>query len=253
MSEVRFFHLILAAVFVSGLATLITLLRRPAPYGRHAESGWGPTLPSALAWALMESPASVAFVLFFLRGPRSGDLVPLVLLALWQSHYLTRALVDPWRMRARRSRTPVSIVAMGALYNVGNAYLNATSIVRFGPVLAPEWLTHPAALLGLVLFAGGQGTNRWADARLHALKEHSEGGYGLPRGGLYERVSCPNYLGEIVEWCGWALVTWSWAGLSFAVFTACNLVPRALSHHRWYRARFPEYPPARRALIPGLL
>ena len=43
------------------------------------------------------------------------------------------------------------------------------------------------------------------------------------------------------------------AGLSFAVYTAANLVPRALAHHRWYRATFPDYPPARRALPLGLV
>jgi hypothetical protein len=35
--------------------------------------------------------------------------------------------------------------------------------------------------------------------------------------------------------------------------TAANLVPRALSHHRWYQANFPDYPHERRALLPGLL
>jgi len=62
-----------------------------------------------------------------------------------------------------------------------------------------------------------------------------------------------DYLGEIVEWTGWAVATWSLAGLAFALYTAANLAPRALSHHAWYRARFPEYPPSRRALVPFLL
>ena len=65
-------------------------------------------------------------------------------------------------------------------------------------------------------------------------------------------MSCPNYLGEVVEWGGWALATWSMAGLSFAVWTLMVLSTRAHSHHRWYRENFPEYPPGSRALIPGL-
>ena len=63
-------------------------------------------------------------------------------------------------------------------------------------------------------------------------------------------MSCPNYLGEIVEWCGWALATWSPAGLAFAVYTAANLAPRAVSNHHWYLSHFPDYPRERRALIP---
>ena len=41
--------------------------------------------------------------------------------------------------------------------------------------------------------------------------------------------------------------------LSFAVWTAANLIPRAVSHHAWYRRTFPDYPSDRRAVIPALL
>jgi len=58
---------------------------------------------------------------------------------------------------------------------------------------------------------------------------------------------------EIIEWCGWALATWTWAGAAFAFFTIANLLPRALSHHRWYREKFPDYPRERKAILPGLL
>ncbi|MQY67097.1 MAG: hypothetical protein GH159_02080 [Dehalococcoidia bacterium] len=50
----------------------------------------------------------------------------------------------------------------------------------------------------------------------------------------------------------WSTSTWSLPGLAFAVWTAANLVPRAHSHHAWYRQRFPDYPPRRRALLPGI-
>jgi hypothetical protein len=46
---------------------------------------------------------------------------------------------------------------------------------------------------------------------------------------------------------------WSLPALSFAIWTAANLAPRALSHHAWYRARFADYPKQRRALIPFML
>ena len=52
---------------------------------------------------------------------------------------------------------------------------------------------------------------------------------------------------------GWALCTLSPAGLAFAFATATNLVPRALSHHRWYRERFPDYPRERKAIVPFLI
>ena len=64
----------------------------------------------------------------------------------------------------------------------------------------------------------------------------------MPTGGLFRYVSCPNYLGEIVEWTGFALVMGALPGFAFLAWTLANLVPRALEHHRWYRATFPDYP-----------
>ena len=102
------------------------------------------------------------------------------------------------------------------------------------------------------LFVAGFVINRQADHTLRSLRRPGESGYRIPHGGLYRWISCPNYLGEIVEWTGWAMMTWSLAGLSFAVWTAANLAPRAWAHHAWYRKYFAEYPPERRALLPGL-
>ncbi|MGB0641280.1 MAG: 3-oxo-5-alpha-steroid 4-dehydrogenase, partial [Myxococcota bacterium] len=70
---------------------------------------------------------------------------------------------------------------------------------------------------------------------------------------LYRYVSCPNYLGEMVQWIGWAIAMNSLAGVSFAVWTVANLLPRALTHHRWYRDKFAEYPAERKAVIPFVL
>jgi hypothetical protein len=53
-----------------------------------------------------------------------------------------------------------------------------------------------------------------------------------------------------MEWAGWAVLTWSFAGASFAAWTVANLAPRARANHLWYRKNFPAYPPERKALIP---
>jgi len=103
-----------------------------------------------------------------------------------------------------------------------------------------------------VVFFIGLAINWWADEVLRNLRAPGESGYRIPKGGLYELISCPNYFGELLEWFGFALAAWSLPGLAFAVYTAANLVPRALAHHRWYREHFPGYPSSRRALIPGV-
>jgi protein-S-isoprenylcysteine O-methyltransferase Ste14 len=102
------------------------------------------------------------------------------------------------------------------------------------------------------VFIAGFAICRQADAVLRRLRQPGQSGYQIPYGGLFRWVSAPNYLGEIVEWGGWALATWSIPGLAFFLWVLANLVPRARANHRWYHRHFPDYPQERRALLPGL-
>lgn len=235
-------------LLVLAVVTFAALTRLTAPYGRHTRGGFGPPIGARLGWVLMESPAVVVTGATFLAGEHRGELVPLLFLGVWMSHYLHRAFVFPLTMRPSRGM-PALVVLLGASFNVVNGWLNGRWLSQLGAY--PEaWLLRPATGLGLALFAAGWLVNRHADHVLRALRAPGQTGYRVPHGGLYGLVSCPNYLGELVEWAGWALATASPAGFAFFVYTAANLVPRAGSHHRWYRQTFPDYPPARRALIP---
>lgn len=242
-------HAALGMIAVAAV-TAVLLTRVDAPYGRHARAGWGPTLPARAAWVLMESPAALGFLAFYLQGPHARDTAPLALLALWLSHYAHRAFVYPLHLRGARPM-PASVALLGAVFNVGNAWMNAGQVSTSGDY-PDAWLRDPRFLLGAMVFAAGWQMNRRADATLRALRRPGETGYKIPHGGMHRWVSSPNYLGELVMWCGWALATWSLAGVAFALFTAANLAPRAAAHHRWYRAQFPAYPATRRALIPGV-
>jgi steroid 5-alpha reductase family enzyme len=111
-------------------------------------------------------------------------------------------------------------------------------------------LAAPRFLIGVALFILGFAVNQAADWRLFHLREPGEMGYKIPGGALFRYVSCPNYLGEIVEWIGFAIASNTLAGLSFAVWTIANLLPRARSHHRFYLDKFTDYPRERRALVP---
>lgn len=244
---------VLAAIFASAAATFVALFFVTAPYGRHGRDGWGPRMPTRAAWVVMESPAVLAFAGFYFDGPRALELAPLALLALWMTHYVQRTFVFPFLIRPRAGGTPIAIAAMAFVFNVANAYVNATWIASDEAGYATGWLTDPRFLGGAALFLVGFGINRWADRVLRNLRRDGSREYRIPRGGLYELVSCPNYAGEMLEWCGWALACWSLAGVSFAVFTVANLLPRAISHHRWYRETFPDYPARRKAAIPFLL
>lgn len=249
MNETEIHHWVTLGMFGLAAITFIALFFITAPYGRYGRGGWGPEIPTRVSWILMEMPAVAVFIWIFMQGQHASQMVPLVLLGVWQIHYVHRTLIFPFRMRTKGKRTPITIPLLAIVFNLLNAYVNARWISHFG-AYASDWLTDPRFVIGIGLFFCGLLINLHADSVLFRLRKPGETGYKVPRGGLYEFIASPNYFGEILEWTGWALMTWSLAGLSFAAYTFANLAPRAVSHLGWYRETFPEYPKSRRALIP---
>jgi 3-oxo-5-alpha-steroid 4-dehydrogenase 1 len=252
MDELGFFNDLLAVWIVLAGMTFVTLFFVAAPYGRHARRGWGPTVSNRTGWVIMEGPAAVVFGACFLLGEETGTATARVLAGLWEIHYVHRAFIYPLGLRGRDRRMPLTVVGTAFLFNSVNGYLNGRYLFTFSRGYADAWLGDPRFLVGFVLFVIGFLVNRQADHVLRQLRLTREDAYGIPRGGLYRWISCPNYFGEIVEWLGWAVATWSWVGLSFTLWTVANLAPRAWSHHRWYRESFADYPDERRALVPRL-
>lgn len=249
------FDWLLRGFFVLALVVFALLLLITVPYGRHNEKrrpGWGPQIGSLFGWLLMEIPASVVPVYFLCIGARR-DAVLWVFFAIWQVHYFNRAFVFPFRRRGGAKTMPLVISLSGLLFNGLNAYLNWRFLTTLGPAYPLSWLGDPRFVVGLAIFLLGFGINQHADWVLFNLRAPGEAGYKIPYGGLYRLVSCPNYLGELLEWIGWAVLTYSLPGLAFAGWTFANLVPRALAHHRDYHRRFVDYPADRRAILPFLL
>jgi len=241
-----------AALFALSPIVAITLLFVPAPYGRHRRAGWGPELAPRTAWIVMESPAVLVFAWVYVGGAAATGALPLGLFALWQLHYLQRTFVFPLLMRGRGAPKPLATVGMAFGFNVLNGWLNAAAISHVGTGGPPD--PGPLRLaLGVALFLAGFALNLHSDAILRGLRRPGETGYRIPHGGGFRWVTSPNYLGEMVEWLGFALAAGTWAAWAFWLFTVANLLPRALSHHRWYRDRFPDYPSGRKAVLPGLL
>lgn len=253
MTESSLFNSLLVLVFVAAPLVFVSLLFSTASYGRHNKKKSGPQIPTRAAWIYMESPSVFAFAYFFFCSPHASTTMPLVLFLLWEAHYAQRTLVYPFLMRVREGDTmPLAIATSGFVFNMINSFLNATWIGHYGDY-TNVWLRDPRFLFGAAVFAAGYAINRQSDAILRKLRKPGDTGYKIPAGGLYGLLSCPNYFGELTIWTGWAIATWSLAGLSFAVFTAANLVPRALANHRWYQKTFADYPHARRAIVPFLL
>ncbi|MGH0034919.1 MAG: DUF1295 domain-containing protein [Myxococcota bacterium] len=237
------------ALFAAAPVVFVSLFFLVAPYGRHGSPGWGPTVSARLGWIVMEAPSPLAFLWFFSRGDHGISGWPLLFASLYVLHYGQRTLVFPLLMRSGGKGMPLFTAGLSFAFNALNGSLNGWAVSQLGGGGAAMG-SHPLVWIGLGLFAAGMAINLRSDAILRGLRKPGETGYSIPRGGLFRFVSCPNYLGEIVEWTGWALATGTAAGAAFALFTAANLVPRAVAHHRWYRERFADYPAQRRAWLP---
>jgi len=246
--EKAFFQVLLNGWLVLAIPIFVLLFFMSAPYGRHFRRGWGLSIGSMTGWFLMEIPAIVVFTVCLLSGGWPGPVV-IAFLLLWQVHYVNRAIVYPLRQRST-GRISLVIVFFGVIFNVMNGYLNGRYLGGFSGGYELSWFWDSRFVIGALMFGAGFAINIHSDGILLRMRRRSPGEYRIPRGGVFELVSCPNYLGEILEWTGWAIATWSLPGLAFALWTAANLIPRARTHHKWYRSTFSDYPEKRRALVP---
>ena len=147
---------------------------------------------------------------------------------------------------------PVVIMSSGIFFNLANTFMLGYYFTCFAHY-DNSWLTDARFLAGVILFFTGLFINWKADDILIHLRKPDETDYKIPRGWLFEYISCPNLLGELIEWGGFALLCWNLPALAFFIWSAANLAPRALAHHRWYKNKFPGYPGNRKAVIPFIV
>ncbi|MCJ7820873.1 MAG: 3-oxo-5-alpha-steroid 4-dehydrogenase [Bacteroidales bacterium] len=206
-----------------------------------------------LGWFLMELPALVIFGYFLGFKANLFNMLILLPAFLWGLHYTHRVLIFPLQIRTVRKKIPVIIALFAFIFNIMNGFLNGYWFVHFATEDRSGLLIDFRLTIGVILFLTGFVINKYHDSILIKLRSASGNGYKIPYGGLFKYVSCPNFLGEIISWTGFALVAFNLPALSFLIWTLINLTTRALDHHRWYIKEFPEYSKERKAIIPYLL
>jgi hypothetical protein len=231
------------------------ILKITAPYGRHTSTTWGPVIDNRMGWIIMEMPALVVFAGFFLAGTGERPAITWVFFIGWVLHYVNRTLIFPFRLRTSGKKMPVAIIMMALFFNLVNGTINGYYLgtLSTATLYPPGYISDPRMISGLILFMVGFYINWQSDHILIHLRKPGEKAYMIPDKGLFKLISCPNHFGEILEWTGFAIMTWSAPGLAFALWTVVNLLPRALQHHRWYKRTFANYPRERKALIPFIL
>jgi hypothetical protein len=229
---------------------VLIIFKIKAPYGRHASNKWGKMVDNHWGWFWMELPALLVFPLLAIFGPAEKNLLSWLLIGLWIIHYFYRTIIFPFKVKATNKKMPLVIVLSGLFFNMVTGFFIGHYI---GFISQPNTtLLSTNVFIGFIMFFAGMYINRTSDNTLLALKKEDKG-YQIPKGWLFNYISCPNLLGEIIEWTGFAVIAWNLPAASFAIWTFCNLVPRALNHHKWYHEKFKDYPKNRKALFPFIV
>lgn len=234
-----FYYTVVCVMLALAVVVFIALHRVTAGYGMMYNKKWGPPVGTRLGWVLMEAPVFVAMLLFWLLSPRRGEVAPGVMASLFLLHYFQRSFIFPLLIKGK-GRMPFAIIAMGVVFNLINAYMIGGWLFWVSPegTYPPSWLGSPLFILGTVIFFTGMAININSDHIIRSLRKPGDTRHYIPRGGMYKYVASANYFGELTEWIGYAILTWSLGGLAFAVWTFANLAPRARSIHRRYIAEF---------------
>ena len=218
-----------------------------APYGKHSTKKWGKSIDNKTGWILMELPALLTCPLIYFAIVEEINL-SIVFIILWITHYFNRTIIYPLRIKTKGKKIPIAIVASAFFFNMVNGVFNGyfLTLVQF------ESISHMYLILGLIIFIIGFYINVSSDNILIKLRTKQKG-YVIPKGKLFNYVSCPNFFGEIIEWLGFAIMTLNPGSISFLIWTICNLVPRSRAHHKWYLDNFKNYPKKRKAVVPYFL
>ena len=241
---------ILLPWLILGLITFLTLLKVSAPYGKFSNFSWGPMISFKFGWILQEIISPLTFSYFFLTGTIENKSIAWIFFIIWNLHYFNRSIIFPLRKK-QNSNCPIIIIIFAVFFNLVNGFINGYYLGNIFESNFQYLLTYNF-ICGFMILLLGIYINIISDNILLKLKKNNDD-YQIPNGFLYNYVSCPNYLGEIVEWIGFYIMIQSIPALLFVLWTIFNLVPRAISHHRWYNKTFQNYPKERKAIIPFII
>lgn len=234
------FNTVLSVMALSAVVVFLCLLKVEAGYGVAYTKKWGPAVNNKLGWIMMEAPVFFAMLWLWLSSDRRGDTVLVVMALLFLFHYFQRSFVFPFLIKGK-SVMPLSVILMGVTFNTLNAYMIGGWLFYVSPVDyygGVSWLMSPMFIVGCVMFFVGMAINWHSDYIIRHLRKPGDTGHYIPRGGMFSYVTSANYFGEFLEWCGFALLTFSAAGAVFALWTFANLAPRARKLHQRYEREF---------------
>ena len=218
-----------------------------------------------IAHTLSDFPSGVlgvTLIYVLVPGRAGGDSRTVssgLLLAAWLLHYIHRGLIHPWVMPYGSKTTPLGICIGGMIPNWTFCSALALHLAYAG--YPPGYLCDVRFIAGALIFVAGYVMNRWADLHLRSIRLESQarGGpkYVVPRAGPFRLVCNANYLGELIQWIGFALMSSSAVAVLWVVFCLSTFLPRSVRTLDWYKnsGKFDaaEIPAGWCAVIPFIL
>lgn len=234
------FNYMIVGMKAMAVLVFISLFFVNAGYGQFRTKQWGWSLDNRWAWMFMEAPVFLVMLVIWMGTPLKYMLPQLVLFGLFQLHYFQRSFIFPWLMTGH-SRMPFAIMLMGITFNTINGIMQGGGLYWFPNPDYTEgasYLLRWNALCGILLFLAGLIVNWHSDHVIRHLRQPGDTRHYLPSKGLYRYVTSANYLGELMEWVGFAMAAATPAAWVFPIWTAANLVPRAHAIYKRYVSEF---------------
>jgi very-long-chain enoyl-CoA reductase len=172
----------------------------------------------------------------------------------WMAHYAKREFETLFVHRFSHGTMPLFNLFKNCSYYWGFAAYVAY-FVNHPKYTAPSE-TH--VYVGLTIFIICELSNLYCHIILRNLRPAGSKERKIPRGFLFEFVSCPNYTVEILAWLGFNIMTQSIAGYLFMFAGAYQMFIWAAGKHRNYKKQFNGengnalYPRNRKMIVPFL-
>jgi len=229
----------LGAALVTGEATGLLRL----PYGKFRTGGG---VNSQVGLALAYAAPVFVYVAFWIedRGTLEAPYY-LIVFAAFLFHFIRR-ICEVCVVNSYSRPTPLS-----ALLSIAIFYSGAAVVCGFFQVRTMAQPSKLLMVLGGLTFAFGELLNAYHHWLLARIRASGGTTYSLPRGGLFRWVASPHYLGEILSFLGFAMMSDLLPVWGTALVVTAYLSARANSTLQWYRRQTSlQIPPDWGRLVP---
>ena len=199
-----------------------------------------PVIPSRISWIVQECPCVFITIFFIIYYYENLNYKNILVISPFLIHYIHRTFIFPFVIHSSKNN-PLEITLMAFTFCFFNAIMINRSIFCLIKDYGDEFLLN--FFFGLAIFLLGIYINIHSDYSMIKQRNSNQdenNKYIIPRGFMYELISCPNYFGELTEWLGFFILSNSFSGLVFFISTFANLFPRAIQYHQWYKNKFKE-------------